>query len=115
MCGVSCDYKRTTETFMISLINLFSSDHILKIHTLRKHTTQAEMKYRCSICPYATIENAALKKHIRFKHTHDVRNPIFFLVKKLLLEMCTYTNILSDFRDHFYAIFVDSVHILKVL
>ena len=48
------------------------------------------MKYRCSICPYATIENAALKKHIRFKHTHDVRNPFIFKSKAPLTKMNLY-------------------------
>ena len=30
-----------------------------------------KMKYRCSHCDYATVEGAALKKHVRFKHTNE--------------------------------------------
>ena len=73
---------------LYNILNHFFRDHILKVHNLRKHTDISDMKYRCSICPYATIENAALKKHIRFKHTHDVRNPSF-QIEIFLLEMCT--------------------------
>ena len=72
-------FQKNDGNFYDFLNHFFPRDHILKVHNLRKHTDISDMKYRCSICPYATIENAALKKHIRFKHTHDVRNP--FLVK----------------------------------
>ena len=89
VCGVSIDFKRTLETFIIFVI-IFIRDHILKVHNLRKHTDISDMKYRCSICPYATIENAALKKHIRFKHTHDVRNPFIFKSKAPLTNMNLY-------------------------
>ena len=98
---------------LCNILNHLFRDHILKVHNLRKHTDISDMKYRCSICPYATIENAALKKHIRFKHTHDVRNLFLFKLKSPFRNVNLHR--LSDFRDHFYAIFVDSVHILKVL
>ena len=44
---------------------------MLKAHVLRKHTAKDQMKYKCSRCDYSTVENGALKKHIRFKHTNE--------------------------------------------
>ena len=47
------------------------ADFQLKNHMLRKHTAKSEMKYKCSQCDYATVESAALKKHVRFKHSNE--------------------------------------------
>ena len=49
------------------------AEHMLKNHVLRKHTQKSAMRYHCteSDCNYATVEKAALDKHMRFKHTNE--------------------------------------------
>ena len=47
------------------------ADYILKAHMLRKHTSKDQMKFKCSQCDYATVESAALKKHVRFRHSKE--------------------------------------------
>lgn len=47
------------------------ADHLLKAHMLRKHTSKDHMKFKCTHCDYASVERAALNKHVRFKHTNE--------------------------------------------
>ncbi|XP_040568391.1 uncharacterized protein [Lepeophtheirus salmonis] len=47
------------------------AEHLLKSHLLRKHTAKEEMKHKCASCTYATVERAALEKHIRYIHTKE--------------------------------------------
>ena len=49
----------------------FPADYQLKAHLLRKHTSKEDMKYQCDTCDYASVERAALDKHVRFKHTNE--------------------------------------------
>ena len=46
-------------------------EYQMKSHRLRKHTSRCDMRFKCSLCDYASIEKAALEKHIRFKHTNE--------------------------------------------
>lgn len=62
------------------------AEHILKAHMLRKHTSKDKMKHKCAQCDYATVERAALNKHIRFKHTNE--RPFMCSI----CGFCTHTN-----------------------
>ena len=43
----------------------------LKTHVLRCHTPKSSMRFKCTECPYASVEKAALDKHVRIKHTNE--------------------------------------------
>ena len=55
-------------------VNWFKSQSVntyFSVHVMRSHTLKSSMRFKCSECPYASVEKAALDKHVRIKHTNE--------------------------------------------
>ncbi|CAG7721648.1 unnamed protein product [Allacma fusca] len=73
--------KQIEDNFFCTFCNFKCTTELqLKSHTMRKHTSSAKKEFRCQQCLYATVEKAALLKHIRIKHTMD---------RPYVCEVCT--------------------------
>ena len=70
--GLDTDGNKLDPTLKCAICEeSFIAKYMLKNHVVRKHTEKENMKFRCSLCDYTTVENAALQKHNRFKHSYE--------------------------------------------
>lgn len=47
------------------------TDEQLKLHLARKHTSPEDKPFKCLECSYASVEKAALEKHVSIVHKKE--------------------------------------------